>query len=224
MEYKKFMASLGLEDANYDLIKQALTHSSTGSDDYERLEFLGDRVLGLVVAEQLYTRFPNESEGDLAKRHAVLVSGKTLSQVAQDLDLGRIVLLSENERQSGGHTNDNILSDAVEAVIGAVFLSNGYLACHDLIVKLWENYIETMALPPQDPKTQLQEWSQAKALGVPTYELIARSGPDHQPEFHVQVSVKGYTSADAKAKSKRAAEKAAAAAFIQNNQIDQDTK
>lgn len=219
MEYKNFISSLGLENIDYDLVKQALTHSSTGTADYERLEFLGDRVLGLVVAEVLYARFPDEKEGDLAKRHAALVSGKTLSKIAQDLDLGSILLLSENERQSGGQQNDNILSDAVEAVIGAVFLSSDYTVCHDLIIKLWDKYIDTMVVPPQDPKTQLQEWSQGRALGIPQYELVERSGPDHQPVFKVSVSIDGFKATEAVAGSKRAAEKAAAHEFLKQNNL-----
>lgn len=222
MEYKNFIASLGLEDVDYDLVKQALTHSSTGTADYERLEFLGDRVLGLAIAEELYKRFPEEKEGDLAKRHAALVSGKTLSKVAQHLKVGDILVLSENERQSGGHQNDNILSDAVEAVIGAVFLSSNYKTCYDLIIRLWNDYIDTMVVPPQDPKTQLQEWSQGRALGIPRYDLVERSGPDHQPVFRVSVSVDGYEAAVAEAGSKRSAEKAAAAAFLKINNLTED--
>lgn len=221
MEYKNFISSLGLVGISEELVRQALTHSSTGNADYERLEFLGDRVLGLAMAEMLYQRFPDEKEGDLAKRHAALVSGKMLSKVAQDLDLGRILMLSDNERQSGGLENDNILSDAVEGIIGAVFLSSNYQTCADLIIKLWDGYIETMSEPPQDPKTQLQEWSQGRALGIPKYELLSRSGPDHQPLFNVSVSVDGYEGAAAEAGSKRSAEKAAAQAFLaRHNLID----
>jgi ribonuclease-3 len=220
MEYRNFIDSLGLVGISEDLVRQALTHSSTGNADYERLEFLGDRVLGLAMAEMLYQRFPEEKEGDLAKRHAALVSGKMLSRVAQDLDLGRILLLSDNERQSGGLENDNILSDAVEGIIGAVFLSSDYQTCADLIIKLWDDYIDKMSEPPQDPKTQLQEWSQGRALGIPQYDLVERSGPDHQPQFKVSVSVEGYKSAIAEAGSKRSAEKSAAQAFlVQHNLI-----
>jgi ribonuclease-3 len=222
MKYKNFIISLGLEGVDLDLFKQALTHSSTGSADYERLEFLGDRVLGLVMAEMLYKRFPSEAEGDLAKRHAALVSGVMLSKIAQDLDLGDVVLLSDNERQSGGSKNDNILADAVEAIIGAVFISADYMTCHALILKLWDSYIDVMLVPPQDPKTQLQEWSQGQALGVPVYELVERSGPDHQPEFKVSVSVNGYKGAQAVSNSKRAAEKMAAQNFLKQNKISEE--
>tara|TARA_R110002124_G_scaffold149220_1_gene315172 strand:+ start:335911 stop:336588 length:678 start_codon:yes stop_codon:yes gene_type:complete len=221
MKYTNFITSWGLEGVDLGLFKQALTHSSTGSADYERLEFLGDRVLGLVMAEMLYKRFPDEAEGDLAKRHAALVSGKMLSKIAQDLDLGDVVLLSDNERQSGGSENDNILADAVEAIIGAVFLSGDYMTCHGLILKLWDSYIDVMVVPPQDPKTELQEWSQGQALGVPVYKLVERSGPDHQPEFRVSVSVAGYNPAEAVSNSKRAAEKKAAQNFLKQNKINE---
>ncbi len=220
MEYKNFIASLGLENIDSALIRQAVTHSSTGNADYERLEFLGDRVLGLVIAEELYSRFPEEKEGDLAKRHAALVSGKTLSKIAQDLDLSSMLVLSDNERQSGGHNNDNILSDAVEGIIGAVFLSSDYLTSQEFVLRIYDRYIDTMTAPPQDPKTCLQEWSQGLALGIPTYELVERSGPDHQPQFKVRVSVDGYSPAEAEASSKRAAEKEAACLFIKTNNIE----
>ena len=220
MEYKEFITSLGLENIDSSLIRQAVTHSSTGDADYERLEFLGDRVLGLAIAEALYKRFPHEKEGDLAKRHAALVSGKTLSKIAQDLDLSSLLVLSDNERQSGGHNNDNILSDAVEGIIGAVFLSSNYETCQALIMRLFDGYIDVMTAPPQDPKTRLQEWSQGLALGIPVYELVERSGPDHQPQFKVRVSVEGYAPAEAEAGSKRAAEKEAACLFIKTNNID----
>ena len=129
-------------------------------------------------------------------------------------------MLSDNERQSGGHNNDNILSDAVEGIIGAVFLSSNYETCQALIMRLFDDYIDVMTAPPQDPKTRLQEWSQGLALGIPVYELVERSGPDHQPQFKVRVSVEGYAPAEAEAGSKRAAEKEAACLFIKTNNID----
>lgn len=192
------------------LLQTALTHASAGGADYERLEFLGDRVLGLVVAEQLYALYPNEREGDLSKRHTALVRAETLARVARTLDIGTAMVLSESERGSGGFDNENILSDIMEAVIGAVFLDGGLDEVRKLLKPLLAEDLRTMAAPPRDAKTALQEWAQARNLGLPEYTTIERKGPDHAPDFTINVTIPGYPPATGKGSSKRAAEKDAA--------------
>ena len=197
------------------LLQTALTHASAGEvADYERLEFLGDRVLGLIVAERLYEQFPDEPEGDLSKRHTALVRGETMTRAARDLDIGTAMRLSDSERQSGGQDNANILSDMMEAVIGAVYLDGGLDAARAVLAPLLAGDITAMKTPPRDPKTTLQEWTQAQGLGLPEYILTARTGPDHAPDFTVSVSITGKPSAIASGPSKRAAEKAAAQTMI----------
>ena len=193
----------------------ALTHASTGADhNYERLEFLGDRVLGLVIAELLYTNFPKESEGDLARRHAALVSGATLAVIADGIDLGEVLSLSAAERAGGGAKNENILADVMEALFGALYLDSGLDrgmgVCAGVIAALWKDILHTMERPPQDPKTELQEWAQGRGLPLPRYELSGRQGPDHAPVFTVTVTVEGFNPVSADGPSRRAAEKAAA--------------
>lgn len=196
-------------------LRAALTHSSAGADrNYERLEFLGDRVLGLVMAQILYETFRDESEGDLAKRHAALVQGKMLAQVARRIGLGAILVLSDAERAAGGAENDNILADSLEAVIGALYLDAGLEACQKVIRDLWGDDILVMAQPPQDPKTALQEWAQARGLPLPVYDMVGKEGPDHAPLFDVRVAVEGFEPVTAQGSSRRAAEKDAAAILL----------
>ena len=209
--YREFQEKLGCKFRSPDLLRLALTHSSTGSaSNYERLEFLGDRVLGLVMAEIIYGIFPNESEGDLAKRHAALVQGDTLGEIALALGLGGVMELSGAERASGGARNEHILADALEAVIGALYLDAGLAACRAAIEKLWDDRIHVMKEPPQDAKTSLQEWAQERGLSLPVYEVTGREGPDHAPLFEISVSVGDFPPAAAKGSSRRAAEKEAA--------------
>ncbi len=200
---------------NQQFITKALTHSSTGAaQNYERLEFLGDRVLGLVVAELLFKTFPNEAEGDLAKRLAALVQGTFLARVAHEMNIGHYIMFSDAERISGGAENENILADVMEAVIGALYLDGGFEKCQALIVRLWSSHLHEMHEPPQHPKTMLQEWAQSKSLELPLYEIIGQSGPDHSPVFDVKLSVAGYGEVIAHGRSRQAAEKDAAALFL----------
>lgn len=195
-------------------VEQALRHSSLGERNYERLEFLGDRVLGLIIAQALYEAFPNESEGDLAKRHTALVQGETLAEIARELELGQHIEFSEAEKMAGGAENDNILADVVEAILGAIYLHDGLDAVTDFVRESWGERIKTMKEPPQDPKTALQEWSQSRSLGLPEYELVGQDGPDHAPMFTIKVSVDGHGTAEATAQSKRQAQKDAAKALL----------
>lgn len=206
-----FQSRLGHHFADPTHLRLALTHASAGADtNYERLEFLGDRVLGLVMAELLYDSFAEENEGDLARRHAALVSGAALARVAAKIDLGTALTLSQAERAAGGAQNENMLADAMESLIGAIYREAGLDPCKRVIAALWADMLHTMDRPPTDPKTALQEWAQGRGLPLPRYEVVARDGPDHAPVFTISVNVSGLTPATASGASRRAAEKEAA--------------
>lgn len=206
---------LGYKFKNRDYLEKALTHSSTGKNiNYERLEFLGDRVLGLIMAHRLFEIFPKENEGGLAKRHAALVQGKTLAVIAADNDLGDFIFLSDSEREAGGADNENILSDVLEALLGAIYLDGGLEAAQAVIKTLWGDNIKTLTKAPQDPKTELQEWAQARSLGLPNYKILDKSGPDHAPVFDIEVSVTGFDPVSATGNSRRLAEKEAATQLL----------
>ncbi|MCD8494144.1 MAG: ribonuclease III [Alphaproteobacteria bacterium] len=208
---------IGYRFKNSELLQQALTHSSTGAaKNYERLEFLGDRVLGLVVSDILFDKFPDEPEGDLAKRLASLVQGAFLAKRAQALNLGKFLNLSEAERSAGGSENDHILADVLEALIGAIYLDSRDIApCRAFIEKLWGDAFYTMHKPPQHPKTALQEWLQAQGLPLPNYKITGQSGPDHAPVFEVELKIRGHQPATAQGRSRQEAEKEAARLFME---------
>lgn len=178
--------------------------------DNQRLEFLGDRVLGLVVAEMLFAAFPAEDEGALAKRLAALVRQEGLALVARKLGLGRFLTLSKGEEESGGRDNPATLADAGEAVIGAIYLDGGIEAARLFIERHWRPMMSAEAIPPQDPKTALQEWAQAAGLSLPRYLVVRSDGPPHDPVFEVEASVEGQQPCRGTGRSKRAAEQAAA--------------
>ncbi len=211
------VARLGHSFERPRLLIDALTHSSKAKArdrSYERLEFLGDRVLGLIVAELIYLRFDTEPEGALAKRHAALVRRETLAQVAAQLSLADCLSLSPGEADSGGRENPAILADACEAVIGALYLDGGLEAARRLVETYWKPLIEADLTPPQDNKTTLQEWAQGRGLPLPHYEIAEQSGPAHDPEFTVRVTVGDAPSVDGKGKSKRVAEQLAAGKLL----------
>ncbi len=206
---------IGHEFKDKDLAQTALTHSSTGKDmNYERLEFLGDRVLGLVVSEILYEKFAGEKEGDLAKRLSSLVQGSWLAKMAHKIDLGAYMDFSIAERVAGGSANENILADGMEALIGAMYLDVGLPQCRTFIENLWGDAFYTLKKPPQHPKTALQEWAQGQGLSLPIYKIVGQSGPDHAPVFDVKLSVQGYEDVIAQGRSRQIAEKEAAKAFL----------
>ena len=221
-------SSIGHVFARPALLAEALTHPSAvnlqrgksrrraSQRHYERLEFLGDRVLGLVVADLLWQRFATEPEGHLTRRMADLVRRETVAQVALDIGLDRHLVLSPAEAAGGAARNPSILCDACEAVIAAIYLDGGYPAASAFVLRWWEPLIDEMAAPPRDPKTQLQEWAQARGLGLPAYRLVGTEGPDHAPRFTVAASVAQSDEASATASSKRAAEAAAAAALLEH--------
>lgn len=206
---------LGYSFKDKHILERALTHSSTKDDyNYQRLEFLGDRVLGLVIAHALFTTFRGEDEGGLAKRHTALVQGRTLSIIGQAHDIGEYIILSEAERGAGGQMNENIIADVVEALLGAIYIDGGYDVAQKVILKLWGDNIHTMEQAPQDPKTELQEWLQARGSPVPSYEIVDKSGPDHAPSFVIEVRAEGFDPITAEGPSRRQAEKTAARSLL----------
>jgi ribonuclease-3 len=213
-------ARLGHRFETRALLERAVTHPSAaprhgeGSHGYERLEFLGDRVLGLVVADLLLARFPEESEGALGRRLAELVRRETLAEVAGRLGLAGCVRLAKGERAAGERDNPAILADVCEAVLGALYLDGGLGAARAVIEPLWAPLIETAEHPPQDAKTALQEWAQGRGLPLPEYRELSRSGPAHEPIFTVEVSVAGDSSARGEGRSKRLAEQSAAGRLL----------
>ena len=209
-----FQDRLGYHFSDPDHLNHALTHASTGEENYERLEFLGDRVLGLVISEILYRCFPFEKEGSLARRHSVLACTETLAKIGRDLDLPEVVIASAAECAAGGNKQDNLMADCMEAIIGAIFLDKGYVACQEVITALWGDRIYTLSQPPVDSKTALQEWAQARGLPVPNYDIVERTGPDHAPVFRIRVTVQGIDPMEATGASRRAAEKTVAQAML----------
>ncbi|MET0248048.1 MAG: ribonuclease III [Sphingomonas sp.] len=194
---------------------RALTHGSQAAANYERLEFLGDRVLGLVVAEWLFERFPAEPEGALSRRLNALVTGAVCAQVARDLGVVPFLRLGKQARDDGAHDSDNVLGDVMEALIGAFYLDAGLDAVRGFIRKAWAEKIEAHAQAPKHPKSALQEWAAAHNRRPPEYEVIDRSGPNHAPRFTVKVVIGKLADATAEGTSKQEAETAAAAALLE---------
>jgi ribonuclease-3 len=219
---------LGHDFAHPALLAEALTHSSALSAqkgrrrarrsparDYERLEFLGDRVLGLVIADLLWRRFDAEPEGPLTRRHAQLVRRETLAAVAVEIGLDQMIQLSPAEAASGAARSPAILADVLEAVIAAIYLDGGFEAAFAFIEHWWGPRLADMQRPPRDPKTLLQEWAQGRGLPLPEYRLVGTEGPDHALQFTIAVRVVGHDEASATASSKRAAETAAASLLLE---------
>jgi ribonuclease-3 len=202
------------------LLDQALTHISAlagvrnRGGSYQRLEFLGDHVLGLVISDMLYRAFPRADEGELSRRLADLVRKEACAEAARAIDLGSTIRLGTSENNAGGRGRAAILADVCEALIGAVFIDGGYQAAGDLITRLWEERMRAPARPLRDAKTVLQEWAQARGLPTPAYREVERKGPDHDPEFRVIVELPNRSPAEGLGRSKRAAEQAAAAAML----------
>ncbi|VBB68619.1 Ribonuclease III [invertebrate metagenome] len=199
-------------------LQEALTHPSAArgkATAYERLEFLGDRVLSLVVANMLLMRFPTEKEGALAQRHTALVRRDALARVAWQINLGPHLLMSRGEEDSGGRDNPAILADACEGVIGALFMNAGFCVARDFVWRWWSPLMEESDIPPKDAKTALQEWAQGQGRPLPTYEVLSTAGPAHEPTFSVVVKVEGTGPAVATGSSKRLAEQTAAQAILE---------
>ena len=228
--------ALGYAFEDRTLLERALTHASVQSShqgrakgragagagaggDYERLEFLGDRVLGLAIAEMLYLSFPDASEGAIARRYNRLVRGETCAEVARAIGLGRHLRLGEGEAESGGRDKTTILADACEAILGAVFLDGGFARARQVVRTLWKPQIEAVAEIRADAKSALQEWAQGRGLPLPAYRQVSRSGPDHAPHFTTEVRIEGLAPARGEGTSKRAAEQAAAQVLLEREGV-----
>ena len=212
---------LGYSFRNPDLLKRALTHPSAVAergmdqgDSYQRLEFLGDRVLGLIVADMLSAAFPEADEGGLHRRHAALVRKETCAEVGAELGIGEALILGDGEENSGGREKTTILGDACEAVIGAIYSDGGLDAARALIERQWRPRMAGGHRSPRDAKSTLQEWAQGRGLAVPRYAVVGETGPQHAPRFAVRVELEGLASASAEGSSKREAEQGAAEALL----------
>lgn len=217
---------IGYQFSKRELLLTALTHASAigGAEapvrtSYQRLEFLGDRVLALVIAEMLLAAFPRASEGELAQRLTGLVRNETCAEVATALELGQAIRLGGGEAQSGGREKAAILGDVCEAVIGALHLDGGIEAAQRFIHDNWRGRMLSWRGPLRDAKTTLQEWAQARGLATPTYEIVDRSGPDHAPVFVVEVEIDKHTPARGEGRSRRDAEKEAATVLLRREGV-----
>ena len=219
---------IGYRFTDVALLDSALSHISAlkgarnRAGSYQRLEFLGDHVLGLVISDMLFRAFPKADEGELSRRLADLVRKETCAEIARTIDLGAAIRLGSSEANAGGRTRPAILADVCEALIGAVYLDGGFAAAEALVGRLWAARMQTKAQPLRDPKTVLQEWAQARGLPTPAYREIARTGPDHDPEFRVAVQLPRLAPAEGSGRSKRAAEQAAAAAMMAREGVKPD--
>ena len=223
-DLRAFAARIGHDFANPALLVRAVTHASMSTanrDDNQRLEFLGDRVLGLVMAEALLAGDPKATEGQLAPRFNALVRKETCAEVARQIDLGKVLKLGRSEMISGGRRKQALLGDAIEAVIAAVYLDGGFDAAKAVILRLWGTRIDAVEADARDAKTALQEWAQARKLNPPRYVQTDRSGPDHAPVFTIAARLENGAEATASAPSKRAAEQAAATTLLA--QLENDT-
>jgi ribonuclease-3 len=228
--HEKLQFRLGYRFADPDLLERALTHSSAVSPgkridrSYQRLEFLGDRVLGLIVAGMLYRRYPKSNEGELSRTLNTLVRKETCAEIARQLDLGSEMILGESEARSGGADKDAILGDVTEAIIGAIYLDGGLASAAIFVERLFQEFLVDGTANRADAKTTLQEWAQARGLEPPGYVLVERTGPDHAPEFTIAVDLAGFERAEAVGTSKKIAEHKAAELFLVRQQVWKDKR
>jgi ribonuclease-3 len=205
---------LGHEAKDLRLFQLAITHASVGGSNYERLEFLGDRVLGMVIARALYERYPKEPEGNLSKRYNALVDRETCAENGREIGVPALVRLGKQAREDGASQSENVVGDVVEALIGALFLDGGFEAAERFILGLWEPDLAVQRRAPQHPKSALQELAAAKGVKAPHYEVVSRTGAHHAPKFTIRVFVPTIGEAVAQGTSKQEAETAAAAALL----------
>ena len=207
-------AIFGRPPADLARFDRALTHGSQASANYERLEFLGDRVLGLAMAEWLYELFPDEPEGSLSKRLNALVTGAVCAEVAREIGVRPYLKLGKQARDDGAADSDNVLGDVIEALIGALYLEAGLAPARDFVRARWADRVHADARAPQHPKSALQEWAAAHNRKTPAYEVVSRSGPQHAPRFTVRVALGTFATAEAEGSSKQEAETAAARVLL----------
>jgi ribonuclease-3 len=205
---------LGHQPKDLRLFELALTHASAGSDNYERLEFLGDRVLGHVIARALFDRHPKEPEGYLSRRYNVLVARDTCAEIGRELGLPSLVRLGKQAREDGATQSDNVIGDVVEALIGALLIDGGMTAAEQFVARAWEPHLAEQRKAPKHPKSALQELAAAKECKPPVYEVVGRTGAHHAPRFTIRVSVPGLGEATAEGTSKQEAETEAAEALL----------
>jgi ribonuclease-3 len=223
--HAKLEARLGHTFADPELLHRALTHSSAIAparriaQSYQRLEFLGDRVLGLVVADTLYRRMPRATEGDLSRSLNALVRKETCAAIARSIELGLDINLGESEARTGGAEKDAILGDVMEAVIGAIYIDGGLAPAYEIVDRLFGAHIGDAEAARADAKTALQEWAQGRGLEPPAYVEVARTGPDHAPEFTIAVKLSGFAELTASGLSKKIAEHKAAEAFLVRERV-----
>jgi len=208
-------STLGHAPQDPALFARALTHGSHGPADYERLEFLGDRVLGLVAADWLYALFPDEPEGKLSRRLNAIVSRETCAEVAREIDIVTYLRLGKQARDDGAADSDNVLGDVVEALIGALFIEGGLPVAQAFVRRAWADRVASQTQAPKHPKSALQEWAAAHRCRPPVYTMGGRSGPHHAPRFSVTVTIPGKAEASAEGSSKQEAETAAAKALLE---------
>lgn len=216
---------LGHSFADLKLLTVALTHASaldpsdSVSGSYQRLEFLGDRVLGLVVAAMLHKQFPNADEGELARRFNHMVKRETCAEIAVELKIGDAMRIGQSEAQTGGRKKTALLADICEAVIAAIYLDGGFPAAEAFVQRLWTPRMLSLSGQLRDAKTTLQEWAQSRGLPTPRYDVISRDGPDHAPTFVVGVTVQGLAQGEGRGGSKRIAEQNAAEAVLRREGV-----
>lgn len=223
-KYAALEAAVGHQFKNRKLLERALTHASVRSVaanrlDNERLEFLGDRVLGLAIAEMLHDALPDHQEGELARYFNRLVRGATCAAVGRDMGIGEFMILSDSEANAGGRDKDTILADGVEAVLGAVFLDGGFDAGREAVRRLWGDRFSPSKRSFIDPKSALQEWAQGQGLPLPKYVEVSREGPDHAPKFVTEVRIKSMKPAQGRGASKRDAEQTAARKVLEREGV-----
>lgn len=224
ISYEDFCAILGYKFNKISLYKKALTHSSVTKDkseNNERLEFLGDRVLGLSVAKMLYETYPFEDEGSLAIRHANLVSAHSCASVSEKLFLQQLIELGSQEQKRQGYKNRNILADCVEAILGAIFLDSDFDTAYSIVERFWKEKVEASKTPIKDFKTTLQEYTQKKDGSHPEYILVSKTGPAHSPVFNVMATVDGIT-VKAEGRSRKEAEQLVAADLVKKLNLIKD--
>lgn len=205
---------LGHNPKDISLFERALSHSSLAGDSYERLEFLGDRVLGMTIARALYERYPEEPEGKLSRRYNALVDRDTCAENGREIGVPALVRLGKQAREDGASQSENVVGDVVEALIGALFLDGGLEVAERFILEIWGPDLSRQRRAPEHPKSALQELAAAKGVKAPLYEVVARTGAHHAPKFTVRVSVPKLGEAMAEGTSKQEAETAAAAALL----------
>lgn len=218
VNYDPLFTAIGVKLKDVKTLTRALSHKSAshGRDlGYERLEFLGDRVLGLCVADMLMMAFPDEPEGALSRRLNALVRQETLAEIGEEIGLGRYMILGKAEEDSGAKSNPAIVSDIVEAIIATIYLEHGLEGARQFINRFLERRLANTAKPPKDAKSTLQEWAMARKMPLPAYVVTDRKGPDHAPIFTIEVSLPGVDPVSATGETKRVTEQKAAEALLE---------